>query len=304
MNRIKQLNGRTKRFIAFVSLSILLGSCFSRWILTESEIKEHYRDRLAKPLYHMVENDSLKLHYVTFGADTAQPVLFIHGAPGAWDGYMNMLDDSALQHQFHLISVDRPGYGKSQKKPKKKVYSLVEQAQAIILALKSNHSGKKAIIVGRSYGAPVAAEIAAMYPDLVKKVILLSPAIDPDTEKFWWFSKYGKLFLVRWFLPERMNTATDEKYAHVAELKKLKSEWSKIQSDVTVMCGGQDWIVDTTNFSYAKKMLQTNKSARFIFIPDSGHLISSSRPDLVKKEICGIEDLKETIQKQGQVSAN
>lgn len=304
MNQIKQLNGRTKRFIAFVTLSILLGSCFSRWILTESEIKEHYRDRLAKPLYHMVENDSLKLHYVTFGADTAQPVLFIHGAPGAWDGYMNMLDDSSLQHQFHLISVDRPGYGKSQKKPKKRVYTLVEQAQAIIMALKSNHSGKKAIIVGRSYGAPVAAEIAAMYPELVKKVILLSPAIDPDTEKFWWFSKYGKLFLVRWFLPERMNTATDEKYAHVAELKKLKSEWPKIQSDVTVMCGGQDWIVDTTNFSYAKKMLQTNKSARFIFIPDSGHLISSSRPDLVKKEICGIEDLKETIQKQGQASAN
>jgi pimeloyl-ACP methyl ester carboxylesterase len=269
--------------------------------MTESEIKEHYRDRLARPLYHMVENDSLKLHYVTFGADTAQPVLFIHGAPGAWDGYLNMLDDSALQHQFHLISVDRPGYGKSQKKPRKKVYSLVEQAQAIVMALKSNHSGKKAIIVGRSYGAPVAAEIAAMYPELVKKVILLSPAIDPDTEKFWWFSKYGKLFLVRWFLPERMNTATDEKYAHVAELRKLKKEWPKIQSDVTVMCGGQDWIVDTTNFSFAKKMLSGNKNARFIFIPESGHLISSSRPDLVKKAICGIEDLKETIQQQASV---
>lgn len=302
MNQIKQLNGRTKRFVAFVGLSILLGSCFSRWILTESEIKAHYRDRLAKPLYHMVANDSLKLHYVTFGADTAQPVLFIHGAPGAWDGYMNMLDDSSLQHQFHLISVDRPGYGKSQKKPKKKVYSLVEQAQAIILALKSNHSGKKAIIVGRSYGAPVAAEIAALYPDMVQKVILLSPAIDPDTEKFWWFSKYGKVFLVRWFLPERMNTATDEKYAHVTELKKLKNDWPKIQSDVTVMCGGQDWIVDTTNFSYAKKVLQGNRNARFIFIPESGHLISSSRPDLVKKEICGIEDLKETMQQQA--SAN
>jgi hypothetical protein len=42
--------------------------------------------------------------------------------------------------------------------------------------------------------------------------------------------------------------------------------------------------VDTTNFSFAKKML-IGKKAKFIFIPDSGHLISSSRPDLVKKEI-------------------
>ena len=284
MNQLNQLNSKTKRVIAFIGLSILLGSCFSKWIMTESELKEHYRDRLAKPLYHMVENDSIKLHYVTFGADTAQPVLFIHGAPGSWDGYMNMLDDSTLQHNFHLISVDRPGYGKSHMKPRKRTYSLEKQAQAIVLALKSNHSGKKVIIVGRSYGAPVAAEIAALYPDLVKKVILLSPAIDPDTEKFWWFSKFGKVFLVRWCLPERMNTATDEKYAHIAELRKLKNDWSKIQAEVTVMSGGQDWIVDTTNFSFARKVLQ-GKNAKFIFLPESGHLISHSRPDLVRKEI-------------------
>jgi pimeloyl-ACP methyl ester carboxylesterase len=81
-----------------------------------------------------------------------------------------------------------------------------------------------------------------------------------------------------------MNTATDEKYAHVKELKILKNDWKNIQSDVTVMAGGKDWIVDTTNFSFAKKML-IGKNAKFIFIPESGHLISSSRPDLVKKEI-------------------
>jgi pimeloyl-ACP methyl ester carboxylesterase len=247
-------------------------------------LKTHYADKFSKPLFHVIENNSTKLHYVTFGVDTAQPVLFVHGAPGSWDGYLNLLDDSLLQHNFHLISVDRPGYGKSQKRPKKKVYSLEEQAKSIILALKSNHSNKKAIVIGRSYGAPVAAKLAAMYPDKIEKIVLLSPAIDPDTEKFWWFSKFGKVFLVRWFLPERMNTATDEKYAHIKELKLLKNDWKKIQSEVTVMAGGKDWIVDTTNFSYAKKML-IGKNAKFIFIPESGHLISSSRPDLVKKEI-------------------
>ncbi|MDZ7936633.1 MAG: alpha/beta fold hydrolase, partial [Emticicia sp.] len=107
-------------------------------------------------------------------------------------GYLNLLDDSLLQHNFHLISVDRPGYGKSQKCPKKKTYSLEEQAKSIILALKSNHSSKKAIMIGRSYGAPVAAKLAAMFPDKIEKIVLLSPAIDPDTERFWWFSKFGK----------------------------------------------------------------------------------------------------------------
>ncbi len=273
-----------KFIFIFLSLSIIFTSCFSRWILTEKELKTHYTNRVSKPLFHVIENDTTKLHYVTFGVDTAQPVLFVHGAPGSWDGYLNLLDDSLLQHKFHLISVDRPGYGKSQKRPKKNLYSLEEQAKSIIFALKSNHSNKKAIVIGRSYGAPVAAKLAAMYPNKIEKIILLSPAIDPDTEKFWWFSKLGKVFLVRWFLPERMNTATDEKYAHIKELKILKNDWKKIQSDVTVMVGGKDWIVDTTNFSFAKKML-IGKNAKFIFIPESGHLISSSRPDLVKKEI-------------------
>lgn len=257
--------------------------------MTDKELRLHYENRLAKPLYHVIENDSIKLHYVTFGADTAQPVIFIHGAPGSWDGYLNMLDDSLLQHNFHLISVDRPGYGKSQKfgtlsHPKKRTYSLEQQAKSIILALKSNHSHKKAIIIGRSYGAPVAAKIAALFPEKIEKIILLSPAIDPDTEKFWWFSKFGKVFLVRWFLPERMNTATDEKYAHTKELRILKNDWQKIKSEVTVMVGGQDWIVDTTNFSFAKRML-VGKNAKFIFIPESGHLISKTRPDLVKNEL-------------------
>lgn len=288
MFKISQLANKVKSRLKFVfiffSLSIIFASCFNRWILTEKELKNHYADRVSKPLFHLIENDSTKLYFATFGLDTAQPVLFVHGAPGSWDSYLNLLDDTLLQHNFHLISVDRPGYGKSQKRPKKKVYSLEEQAKSIIIALKSNHSNKKAIIIGRSYGAPVAAKLAAMYPDKIEKIVLLSPAIDPDTEKFWWFSNLGKLFLVRWFLPERMNTATDEKYAHIKELKILKNDWKKIRSDVTVMAGGKDWIVDTTNFSFAKKML-IGKNAKFIFIPESGHLISSSRPDLVKKEI-------------------
>jgi pimeloyl-ACP methyl ester carboxylesterase len=270
--------------LATALVAVLTASCFSRWIMTEKEIKAHYAPIPSKPTYHTIQDDSSKIHFVSFGDENAQPIIFIHGAPGSWDGYLNFLDDSTLQKNFHLISVDRPGYGKSQVRPKRKVYSLEEQAKSIELALKINHSGKKAIVVGRSYGVPVAVKMAAMYPDKIQKLILLSPAIDPDKEKFWWFSGFGKVFLVRWFLPERMNTATDEKFAHIAELRKLESEYAKIKAETTVMQGGKDNIIDQANFDYAKKMLM-GKNAEFIFIPESGHLISRSRPDLVLKEI-------------------
>lgn len=275
---------KIRGLVVILLLSILITSCFSRWIMTEKEIKEHYANRKSKPIFHTIQNDSSKIHFVSLGDESKQPIIFIHGAPGSWDGYLNLLDDSTLQQNYHLISVDRPGYGKSQSKPKKKTYSLEEQARAIELVLKSNHSGKKAIVVGRSYGVPVAVKLAALYPAEIQKIILLSPAIDPDKEKFWWFSGFGKIFLIRWFLPERMNTATDEKFAHIAELRKLEADYAKIQAEITVMQGGRDEIIDQSNFDYAKKML-VNKNAEFIFIPESGHLISRSRPDLVMKSI-------------------
>ncbi|MCU0324968.1 MAG: alpha/beta hydrolase [Spirosomaceae bacterium] len=281
---------KLRGFLVVAVLSVLISSCFSRWIMTDKEINEHYANRKSKPIYHTIQTDSAKIHFVSFGDETKQPILFIHGAPGSWDGYLNFLDDTTLQKNFHLISVDRPGYGKSQTKPKKKVYTLEEQARAIELSLKSNYSGKKAIIIGRSYGVPVAVKLAALYPQSVQKIVLLSPAIDPEKEKFWWFSGFGKIFLIRWFLPERMNTATDEKFAHIAELRKLEADYAKIQAEITVMQGGQDNIIDQSNFDYAKKML-AGKNAHFIYIPESGHLISRSRPDLVMKEIYDSENI-------------
>jgi pimeloyl-ACP methyl ester carboxylesterase len=273
-----------KSIIAVIVLGIIVSSCFRGWFLSEKEITRHYQNISSKPVSHVIENDSVKLHFVTFGADSLTPVLFIHGAPGSWDGYLNLLDDTTLQQHFQLISVDRLGYGESQKKGFSSPYSIENQANAIILALSANCSQQKAILLGRSYGVPIAAKIAADFPEKVQKLILLSPAIDPDKEKFWWFSPFGKMFFVRWFLPEKVNTATDEKYAHIDELRKLVNDWHKIQSEVTVMQGGNDWIIDTTNFTFAKKMLIT-KNAKFIFIPEANHFISTTNPELVKAEI-------------------
>ena len=281
---------KTKQILLFLLISVSLSSCFRRWFLSDKQIVEHYKNKQAKPQKHFIENDSIKLHYVTFGKETNRPVIFIHGAPGSWDGYLNLLDDSLLQQKFNLISVDRLGYGTSKVKPKKKIYSLEAQAVAIMQTLRDNKSGMKPIILGRSYGAPIAVKMAAMYADKIEKIILVSPAIDPDTEKFWWFSGLGKFFLVRWFLPTRMNTATDEKFAHVAELRRLVPEWKKISTNVTVLTGGKDWIVDTTNFSYAKKML-VGKNAKFVFVPESGHLITASHPQIMVKEMIETDSL-------------
>lgn len=241
----------------------------------------------VEKVFHLLDDDNYRLHYVSIGSTYNQPILFIHGAPDNWTAYENLLADKALQNNFQMISVDRLGYGSS-RKGKPKLASIDEQARLIVKALESNQSGKKAIVIGRSYGAPIAAKITAQHPDLVEKLLLISPVINPDKEKYFWFAYAAKHWVISKFLPPDFNIATKEKFAHAAELRKMEKDWGKIESDVTVFQGGEDWISDIANFDYAKRQLrklEKKERSHFIFLPKAGHSISETHPEVVKKAI-------------------
>lgn len=261
---------------------LLCSGCFSRFVMTKRELKKYYQQGHARPTFFTIENDSVQLYCATMGADTLPPLLLVHGAPGAWYGSRNFLEDVNLQQHYHIIAVDRPGYNKSRFKGRRKaVTSITTQAVAIHEAMRLNRSHKTGIIMGSSYGAPIAAKIAVLYPNNFHRLVMLAPAIDPDKEKFWWFHPYIRGGVVRWFLPRFLNVATDEKFAHVDELRQLLPDWSKLSIPVTVVQGGADDIVDPANFGFAKKQLQ-GKPAEFIYLPDASHLIRWRNPEVVR----------------------
>ncbi|MFN3587920.1 MAG: alpha/beta fold hydrolase [Spirosomataceae bacterium] len=243
------------------------------------------RPRVIKPeITHFIEHADTRLHFVSLGNPYAPPILFIHGAPGNWKAYNTLLQDSVLRSRFHIISVDRLGYGKSRKRKQKVVTSIVQQADAIVEALHVNLSGEKALIIGRSYGAAIAAEIGIRYAEKAKKVFMISPVIDPDKEKYFWFAHAAKHWLVRQFLSFDLIAATDEKFAHERELRKIQEDWDKLTVPTTVFMGGQDWIADLGNFQFAKKRLKKDVN-KFIYIPDAGHMIAETHPQVVLSEI-------------------
>jgi len=110
---------------------------------------------------------------------------------------------------------------------------------------------------------------------------MLAPAIEPDKEKYWWFHLFIRGGLVRALMPRFVNNATDEKFAHVEELKKLMPEWSKLSVPITMVQGGEDNVVYPSNLDFARKVL-LGKPAEFVFLPGSGHMIRSQNPDLVR----------------------
>ena len=233
---------------------------------------------------HIIDREKSRLHFKTIGLSDRPPVLFIHGAPGNWKSYMKLYQDTLLSRRYHLIAVDRLGYGLSRKG--RSISSIPDQADVISEALKTNTSGQKAIVIGRSYGAAIAAQIGIRHPDLVEKVVMISPVIDPDKEKYFWFSYAAKHWLVRQFLSEAMIAATEEKFAHAEELRQILKDWDNLDVKTTVMMGGQDWIAPMDNFEFAKKKIRKARS-KFIFLPKAGHMIAETHPDLVLSEILG-----------------
>src|SRR5438034_4295989 len=85
---------------AFLSLILIMSlactGCFRRFVQSDKQIKDYFKDQPVKPTYSTVQNDSVKLFCAVAGADTLPPLLIVHGAPGAWYGSRNMLVDSVI----------------------------------------------------------------------------------------------------------------------------------------------------------------------------------------------------------------
>ncbi|PSL30247.1 alpha/beta fold hydrolase [Dyadobacter jiangsuensis] len=268
--------------ILFLSLSVSLSSCFSRYIISAKEVRRHYADKKVKPKEIFIKNDTLSLSLASMGPDTLPMLLLIHGAPGSLWGYMNLMDDEDLQKHFHIVSVDRVGYGKSRLKKRRYVTSIETQAHALLPVFSLNKSDQKVIVLGRSYGAPIAARLVSLASEQVKELIMVSPVIDPETERFFWFSKWGRLSFVQLFLPASFNAATAEKYSHADELRKLLPVWEKLSVPTTVIQGGNDWIADPSNIDFAKKHIKS-KRAQYIFLYNAGHMITFSHAAMIKE---------------------
>lgn len=270
--------------LAVVSLCLGLQQCFvlRRYIYTDKELEEHYQNSPVKPTYKFLSLAGRRVHYASVAkSDTLPLLVLVHGAPGAWYGYMNLMDDSVLQRHFKIIAPDRPGYGKSG-------YGKAElSTQMQALAIKEiidreNLSGKKVTLLGRSYGAPIAAWYAIHYPQNTRQLVMVSPVIDPDREKFFWFSPIGKWRPVQWLLPDLMNVATREKYAHPVEMRQLEPQWKNLFVPTWVLSGEKDWVADTANFTFARKKL-INCEANCQMLQNTGHLVTFEKADLVKQ---------------------
>ena len=116
----------------------------------------------------------LKLHYHEAGVGNEQTVVLLHGGgPGAasWTNFSRNIP--VLAQQFHVLAVDQPGYGHSDKRAE---HGQFNHYAARALKGLFDHLGLGRVpLVGNSLGGGTAVRFALDYPDKAGKLVLMGP---------------------------------------------------------------------------------------------------------------------------------
>ncbi|MGW7368964.1 alpha/beta fold hydrolase [Streptomyces sp. NPDC054841] len=107
------------------------------------------------------------------GRSGLPPALYVHGLGGSslnWTALMRRLEDTVDGE-----AVDLPGFGDSPP-PDDGGYSITSHARAVIRMLDAGGRGPVHLI-GNSLGGAVTTRVAAVRPDLVRTLTLISPAL-------------------------------------------------------------------------------------------------------------------------------
>jgi len=268
---------------------IISSGCYSIFTLNKKDLKAYYKTHQPEPEFIQYDTLGRTVFYAHSGNNNLPLIIFIHGAPGRWYGYINYLSDSTLLQNFQMISIDRVGYGNSAKGGA--VTSIAIQA-VLLQPILDKYSNVPIIIVGRSYGGPIAAYMAAMNKIKVKGLLLISNAANPKLEKFWWFSKPVQSKIGKLLFRKPIDVSSDEKFAHQKELEKMIPVWNEITQPSIILQGGKDFIIYPENGKFTDSVL-VNAPHQYIYLPENGHLISNESPNLVKN--C-LFDLRNTIE--------
>lgn len=105
----------------------------------------------------------------------SRPVWCVHGLAGSSTNWNRLA--AALSDRGDCVAVDLPGHGWSDPPPRDD-YDLPAQAR-LLADLIDRVSGGPVHLVGNSYGGVIATMVAAIRPDLVLTLSLISPAV-PD----------------------------------------------------------------------------------------------------------------------------
>jgi len=217
------------------------------------------------------------MRVLSAGDPEGQHAILIHGSPGNASGWSRMLASSPAG--MHLAAVDRPGFGESE--PRHAVPALREQASALLPVLERSRAS--VILVGHSLGAPIACTAAAMWPDLVGGLLLVSGAMAPSLERVRWYNwacrGAGPL------VGRSLRNSNHEIWGLRSELEAMRPLLPTIRCPVSLLHGNRDRLAPIANVDYSMRLMTGSESVRRVDLPGVGHFVPWQRRAALAEEL-------------------
>lgn len=231
--------------------------------------------------YHNFNGQMLR--YIELTTNKNLPyVIFIHGAPGSSADYYDYFRNEELYERVNLISIDRLGYGYSDFGNSHT--SIQQQGEAIQSIIEKSCLSQDVILVGHSYGGPIAVRMAMDNPTSYKSLLLLAPALDPENEKVIKIARLADMKWISWIIPAALMVAADEKFSHTEELKKMIPFYNKIAIPICHIHGTKDSLVPYENLDFSIKHFPNNLIEQVI-LEGEDHFLPWSQKELIGKRI-------------------
>jgi pimeloyl-ACP methyl ester carboxylesterase len=215
------------------------------------------------------------LSMLVAGDPKGRKVIFLHGTPGDATGWADYL--TSVPSGFRYIAPDRPGFGESG--PDGALPSLADQASAIAALLDEADTGR-AILVGHSLGAPIAAQLAVDHPGRIAALVLVAGALDPAQEKIHWAQPIGAWGPVERLLPRAIRNANHELMALKPQLQALEPRLASLRCPVFILHGTKDDLVPYANTGFMKAAMPAAPISLSTLEGRNHFLPWTSRPEL------------------------
>src|SRR5215203_239973 len=146
------------------------------FILILLQCKHSFSQDSCKPKYELPvqkqQVSGLNMAYVETGK--GQSIVFIHGLGGNLSHWIKAVKNLAATYK--CIAVDLPGYGYSDKKFSTNEKDQLQFYSDMLTQFIQKKKLKKVVVAGHSMGGQIAIILAIQHPELISKIVLVSPA--------------------------------------------------------------------------------------------------------------------------------
>ncbi len=224
-----------------------------------------------------VDHQGYRINTYQIGNPDLPKALLIHGSPGHWSDWINVLIDEKLLSQMCLIVLDRPGYGNTEMPAARELTEQANVATSVMTYYCNQYECYT--VAGHSYGGGVVEQILLDHPKTTARGIYVAGTLSPEHQPRKWYNYLASLSLINWMVPKIMRSSNLEMMQLQTDLSRNGSRIASIRQPIIFIQGTEDVLVPYETVAYYKEVKK--EGVTYVIIDGMNHFIPWTNPDLI-----------------------